>query len=59
VKRVIEKLGPSDLMEDIIRMLAEHVIEVAQSSFGNYAIQHVLEVWFHLEMEADEMQADF
>ncbi len=56
---MIEKLGPSDLMEDIIRMLAEHVIEVAQSSFGNYAIQHVLEVWFHLEMEADEMQADF
>ena len=41
---MIEKLGPSNEMTEIINILAEHIIEVAQSSFGNYAIQHALEV---------------
>lgn len=45
VKRVIEKIGPSEEMKQIIELIASHLIEIAQSSFGNYAIQHALEKW--------------
>jgi hypothetical protein len=45
VKKAIDKVTDDKQILSITSLFASHLLELAQNSYGNYAIQHALERW--------------